>query len=95
MPLTLDDAIRRGDEHVETGIDDETLMMSIQQGNYYSVDGSAQRIWQLIEGSTKVRDVLDALVATYDVEPDQCKTELVSFLDELLENGLIVKADTD
>jgi len=93
MSLTLQDVVRRGDDHVETGIEDETLMMSIQQGNYYSLDGSAQQIWQMIDGSTKVRDVFDALLATYDVEPGRCKTDLVMFLDELMKNGLIVKVE--
>jgi hypothetical protein len=89
--LSLQSLIGRGAEHVETRMGDQTLMMSIEQGKYYAVDATASRIWDLIEHPRSLQDVVDTLVAEYDVGADECERQVKTFVGELINNGLAVE----
>ena len=94
MPdLTTDTVIRRGSDHVETRVGDQTMMMSIAQGKYYALQATAQRIWELIEQPRSVGEITERLVAEYDIERERCAAEVRGFVDELIRNGLAVRAD--
>lgn len=88
--LTAETIVRRGDSHVETEVADQTMMMNIEKGKYYALEGTAKLIWGHLESPTKVEDLVAKMVETYDVEPDQCRSDVLSFLGDLMENDLVV-----
>ena len=67
------------------------MMMSIAQGKYYSVGDTANRIWELIEQPTPLREVVSALVSEFDVSEDVCSDQVRHFVGELIANGLAVE----
>lgn len=89
--LTRQTVIGRGTDHVETVVGDQTMMMSIRQGKYYALESTAQRIWQMIETPAAIGDVVDRLLAEYDVAPADCDADVKKFAAELLEQGLVVE----
>lgn len=89
--LSRTSKIARGAEHVETSLGDQTLMMSVEQGMYFSVDATAGRIWDLIEHPTSIGDVVDALTSEYDISADECERQVTAFFGELIKNGLAVE----
>ncbi|MGD1925894.1 MAG: PqqD family peptide modification chaperone [Paracoccaceae bacterium] len=92
MPeLTLDTVVGRGSEHVETRVGTKTMMMSVDQGKYYSVDASANRVWELLDQPRAVRALVDQLLHEYDVDRDTCQAQVLSFVRDLLDNGLVVE----
>lgn len=91
MPLTRHDTIRKGRSHVEANAPDETLMMSIEQGQYYALGESADQLWRMLDGEVRIADIVDKLVAYYDVAADRCEAEVLPFLEQLLEERLIEK----
>ena len=92
MPeLTLDTVVGRGSEHVETRVGTQTMMMSVDQGKYYSVDASANRVWELLDQPRAVRALVDQLLHEYDVDRDTCQAQVLSFVRDLLDNGLVVE----
>lgn len=91
--LTQGTVIRRGTEHVETRVGDQTMMMSVARGKYYALDATGQRIWELIERPRSLAEITDTLVAEYDVGPDRCAAEVERFAARLLGDGLAVVVD--
>ena len=67
--LSLHAVVVRGSEHVETRVGDQTLMMSIEHGKYYSVDATAGRIWDLIERPIALRPLWRGLHPRADEAP--------------------------
>lgn len=59
--LSQESVVSRGSEHVETQVGGQTLMMSVSQGKYFSVDQTANRIWVLIERPVSVRHIVETL----------------------------------
>ena len=91
--LRLNSVIGRGAEHVETRAGDQTLMMSIEQGKYYSVDATAARIWELIEHPAAISEIVDTLTTEYEIAADECAAQVTAFVTELIENGLAVELE--
>lgn len=88
--ITAETIVRRGDNHVETEVADQTMMMNIDKGKYYALEGTAQMIWGALEAPKSVQDLVAQMVDTYEVDQDQCMTDVVSFLSDLVENELVV-----
>jgi hypothetical protein len=81
--------IARSEGLVEAGIDDEIVMMSIEQGDYYGLDSVASRIWQLLEQPQTVSKITAQLMAEYEVAAEQCRADTGAFVREMVEHGLV------
>jgi len=87
--IKLTDRVQRNKELLSTDMDGETVMMSIDNGEYYGLDRIASRIWELIEEPLKVQRLVDILTEEYQVGKDECIKDTVEFLEQLLEKNLI------
>ena len=86
--IGLETIVARGAEHVEAQMGGQTVMMSIPRGKYFALEGTAQRIWELMAEPVRVDEIVDRLVEEYDIDRDRCAAEVLAFLNELMENGL-------
>lgn len=89
MVVSLNSLVRQGGDFISANMDGELVMMSIEKGNYYGLEGIGGRIWQLIEMPTKVSALCDTLQEEFDVGKSDCEADTLEFLNELAEQGLI------
>jgi hypothetical protein len=78
---------------IANDIDDEKVMMSVEQGQYYALDPIGSRVWELIEKPIRVKDLIDELLPRYRVERETCERDVLTFLEELHQNGILQVAD--
>jgi len=90
MEISLDTLIKRSDELVHSDMDGETVMMSIEQSQYYGLDSVGTRIWDLIEQEMRVRDICAALMTEYDVAELQCQQDVIKFLQDMVEHNTVI-----
>ena len=83
---------RRNADILAASVDGELVMMSIQAGNYYSIGGIGMVIWELLDQPRTLDELVDAVVADYDVERERCAADVAAFLDEILGLNLIEPA---
>lgn len=92
--IELADRYRHADAILSTELGtDEVLMMNADLADYFGVRDSAADIWRGFAESATVAEVVEQLIATYDVEPDVCRAETLVCVGELVELGLLVAAD--
>ena len=72
-------------------LDDELVMMDLGLGQYFSLNPSATRIWDLLENAMTSRELCSVLVEEYDVGFEQCLAEVTEYLNEMSELGLIIE----
>ncbi|MFZ5624934.1 MAG: PqqD family peptide modification chaperone [Gemmatimonadota bacterium] len=89
IPITLDTVIARNDEPVAVEVDRTVVMMSVEQGMYYGLEGAGPRIWALLEQPRTVGQVCDELSDEFDVDAEICRREVRDFLEELRRAGLV------
>jgi Coenzyme PQQ synthesis protein D (PqqD) len=91
--LNLNCIVQRDPEIIAAEADQDLVMVSIANGSYYGVSDVARAIWEGIEHPRKVSDLIDDLTVAYNVERSKCEAETVSFLGELLTEGLLQVRD--
>ena len=82
--------IRRNKEVLSGEIDEEVVMMSVEKGNYYSLDLVASRVWELLEEPTTLRALCDQLLEEYEVDRETCERDVLEFLDKLRDQEIIL-----
>lgn len=87
--ITTDTIISQIEEIVDSDIDGETVMMSIENGKYYGLDTIGSRIWELIEKPIKVSNLIDTLLDRFDVDRETCEKDVLKFLNELKEDKIL------
>lgn len=70
-------------------VDGEAVLLSLDEGCYYGLDELGTRIWKLIHQDLDHDQVVAAMVAEYEVETEQARSDLDAFLSDLRESGLI------
>ena len=68
------------------------VMMDIMTGKYYNLGEVGGRIWELLEEPMTVAALVEKLTDEYDVSAAQCRSDVLPFLDTLLERGLLLEA---
>lgn len=81
--------IQRSNKLVSSNMDGETVMMSIENGEYFGLNSVGSRMWELIENPIKVDTLIELLLAEFDVSREQCEAETMEFLNHLLEKKLL------
>ena len=81
--MSLDTMVSVSKEPLSCTLDDETVLMSIENGQYYYLNKVGSRIWTGLATPQRIADLCAALLAAYDVEPAQCEHEVLTFLDTL------------
>lgn len=74
---------------IEAEVDGELVGLHVENGTCYGFNGTATRIWALIEQPKMLGELRDALVAEFDVDPATCEQELRAVLGELAADGLV------
>jgi hypothetical protein len=87
--ISLNTPLERNPDLIWTDMDGETVMMSIERGEYLGLGGAGSRIWALLAEPVTPSEICARLTAELDVNPDTCKADVLSFLGELLENNVI------
>lgn len=67
------------------------VMMDVVTGKYYNLGAVGGRIWELLEEPMTLAALVKKLTAEYDVSAEQCRTDILPFLNTLLERGLLVE----
>jgi hypothetical protein len=79
---------RQGD-WLSAKVGDELVMMSAAKGNYIGLSEVGARIWEIIETPHEFEAVCARIEQEYEVEPGVCRTEVETFLNELVKHGAI------
>ncbi|HSK21298.1 MAG TPA: PqqD family peptide modification chaperone [Longimicrobiales bacterium] len=87
--IGLQTVVARSDEPVAVEVDGTVVMMSIDQGMYFGLEGVGSRIWALLDRPRRVSDVCEALTQEFDIAADACRREVLRFLEELRAAQLI------
>ena len=76
-------------EQISCDLADESVVLDLRQGVYYGMNGVAAKVWNLVQEPRTVSEIRDSLLESYDVEVDDCTTDLIALLRQLSEWKLV------
>jgi hypothetical protein len=77
--------------HAPVGTE-EAVMMSIDAGKYYGVNAVGARLWELLETPKTIAQLCAQICEEFDVDAQTCETEVLKFIGELIDNGIVHEA---
>jgi len=87
--IQLDTVVQQGPEQLSCELDGETVLLSIQHGQYYYFNQIGSHIWTLLRTPRSVAALCDVLTDVYEVERALCEQEVLTFLNELFTDDLL------
>ena len=88
--VSLDSRVVIHEDAVFRELDGEAVILQLEAGMYFGLDPVGTRLWQLIESHGRLRPVLDAALAEFDVEPDILERDLLELVGGLADKHLVV-----
>lgn len=87
--MSDDKMVRRTGDLIETEVDGELVALHVDNGTCYGFNGTATRIWAMIEQPRRLSELKEELLREFDVDPSTCEAQLKELLDELAADGLV------
>jgi hypothetical protein len=70
-------------------LDRESVLLNLETEQYFGLDETGTRMWQLVTASPDIDAAYQGLLAEFDVEPELLRDNLTDLLGRLVENGLL------
>ena len=74
---------------VSSTVEGEAVILNVETGIYYGLNPVGAWVWEALQTPTTVAQLLDGLVAEFDVDEDQGENDLMALLDDLAGASLI------
>src|SRR3954464_13197049 len=70
----------------------EVLLIREETADCYALRGAGVDIWEAARRPAAIRDICETLLRTYAVDAETCETTVLTQVEELLDQGLFVRA---
>lgn len=87
--ISLSSVVVAEPQHVAVNVGEETLILHLETGGYYSLRNVGARIWELLRGPVSVTDLGETLSRQYGIARDRCEADLLELIAGLVERGLV------
>ena len=92
----LEKVYKKSDSIVSRKIADEFILVPIRQNvgdleSIYTLNETAARIWELIDGKMKVREIKERMIEEFEVTPEEAEKDLIEHLQQLEEIEAIIE----
>lgn len=76
-----------------TDLDDDTgVLLHLENKFYYSLNLTGSFIWRLLEDKQELSEagIIEAVLDNFDVSPEEAKSDVTDFIEDLTKEGLII-----
>jgi len=89
MSIELTSTIRRSEQLLSAGADDDLVLLNLKSDHYIGLDTVGRRIWDLLAAPQQVNDLCVQLSREFNGPLEQIRQDVLAFLNELEHEGLI------
>ena len=80
---------------VSRRLDDQTVLVNLRTNRIFELNRTGARMWELIGEGSSESQVVERLLAEFEVPQEQLEREVRTLLDSLLDEGLINRDHQD
>ena len=81
-------------EHVlSRKLDDEMVLLNLDSGEYFGLNDTGTRVWELVADGRSRQEVADRLTDEFEVTAEVASNHVASLLGELLDAGLLSEGE--
>jgi hypothetical protein len=83
------DLLRPQPDVVSRRLDDRTVLVNLRTNRIFELNRTGARFWELLGEGSSESQIVEALVAEFEVPREQLEREVRGLIDSLLDEGLI------
>lgn len=80
-------------EAITAVVDGQMVILSPLDYSYHALDPVGARVWDLLDEPRSIDDLVVALMAEYEVDDAQCRSDVVPFLDRMVQIGALTPVE--
>ena len=74
-------------------IEGEAILVGVDKGEVIHLNGPAAFIWDAIDGTRTINDIVDHIAAEFDVEKHVAEKDVVEFIEILFNNKAVIERE--
>jgi hypothetical protein len=74
---------------VQAEVDGELILLSPKDFSYFGAAGTGGPVWELVDGTRSLGQIVATLESQYEAEPGVIRAETIEFIDALRAAGLV------
>ena len=87
--ITSISRLKRQERILEQAIAGTAVVLDLEGGNYYALDGTGARAWELCDGQREVCEIATILGNEFDAPSPAIENDLIELFTELLNEKLV------
>jgi hypothetical protein len=91
--LSASTTVVANDDCLSTEIDGESVILHMEQGKYYGFNEVGTRVWDLTQEPHRLEEIYRAILESYDVDEERCRSDVRELIAELIEMDLVQTVD--
>jgi Coenzyme PQQ synthesis protein D (PqqD) len=92
--VTADTILARDCELISTTVEQTVILLSVGAGSYFKLNQAGMEIWNLLQHPRRVREIIEVLAQSHEVDTEIVTRDVTVFLDKLVERRLLRVVDS-
>ncbi|MEL6927305.1 MAG: PqqD family protein [Cyanobacteria bacterium J06600_6] len=82
-------------KYLYSEIDSEAVILDVNSGTYFGLNEVSNSIWQMLQTPASQQQLVEKILAEYEVTEEQAVSDIESLLKEMLDTGLVEVANEE
>ena len=93
MTISFSDRVRTPQDVLISNLQEEAVILNLDSERYYGLDHVGTRFVSVLNTSESIEAAYELLRDEYDVEPQSLRQDLLELIENLLEQGILIRAN--
>ena len=87
--ISFSDRVRVPEDVLISNLQDESVILNLNSERYFGLDNVGTRMLTVLSTSNSIEAAYELLLTEYDVDPHLLRRDLISLIENLVEQGLL------
>ena len=92
MTVSFSDRVTVPDDVLISHLQEESVILNLDSERYFGLDDVGTRFLSVLTTSESIETAYDRLCHEYDVDPQVLRNDLVAIVENLIDQGLLIRA---
>ena len=92
MTISFSDRVTVPDDVLISHLQDEAVILNLDSERYYGLDDVGTRFLSVLTTSDTIETAFERLQGEYDVDPQVLRNDILALVENLVDQGLLIRA---
>ena len=89
MAIDFSTTVKQANDQVSCSLNEEIAILNLNSGIYYGLEHVGGVIWEQLKEKKTVKELCRIVTEQFDVAEDECASDVIDFLNNLANVGLV------